>query len=556
MAFKSKLIALTGSDTDVFEFPATYDGGALLFLVNGESSARNVTIKFYKHSTGVTTTLGVFEVTASTAWPFPIKFGLESGDKIIASCASSGVIAYVTVIVGGLTPPGNALTGRGAWNSGATYDVNDIVFHESNSYLALADNTNDEPPSSNWMILAQGGDPGEVTSTGSVTSGRLVSFADGTGDVIQDSGKSIADFATAAQGGKADTAVQPGDVHAASSKSSPVDDDEMSLWDSAASWVLKKWSIANLKTLINGLIATYVATQDVEILKGAIDCSADPNYPAADAGHVYRVSVAGKIGGASGIKVEAGDRLECFVDSTVSGDHATVGANWMVSQVNIDGAVVGPTSGVDGVPPLFDGTSGRLLKSIGTLSDWRSAVGLAIGSAVQAYHASLDAISDLTPSDDDFLQRKGGSWVNRSVSQVITDLIAGNLFANRTIDTPTVNTPTINGATFNNGYTEESYTANTSTALTIDLANGTFQILTLTGNCTYTFPSAAAGKSFTLFQKQDGTGSRTVTWPASVKWPGGTAPTLTSTASKGDLFAFTSDGTNWYGRVIAKNYTP
>jgi hypothetical protein len=113
---------------------------------------------------------------------------------------------------------------------------------------------------------------------------------------------------------------------------------------------------------VNAAIAAYVAAQDVEVFKGAIDCSTNPNYPAADAGHVYRVSVAGKIGGASGINVEVNDRLECVVDSTASGNQATVGANWMISQANIDGAVTGQTSAVDGELALFSGTSGKVLK--------------------------------------------------------------------------------------------------------------------------------------------------------------------------------------------------
>lgn len=103
-------------------------------------------------------------------------------------------------------------------------------------------------------------------------------------------------------------------------------------------------------------------------------------------------------------------------------------------------------------------------------------------------------------------------------------------------------------------YKEGVVTANTGTAYTINTANGTVQILTLTGNCTFTFPTAVAGESFTLLLKQDGTGSRTVTWPAAVKWPGGTAPTITSTASKLDKYIFTSDGTNWYGSNAGQNY--
>ena len=131
------------------------------------------------------------------------------------------------------------------------------------------------------------------------------------------------------------------------------------------------------------------------------------------------------------------------------------------------------------------------------------------------------------------------------------DIVTGDVTLNAA---QTLTNKTIEAGTFTNGYTEETVTANTSAAYTINLANGTVQILTLTGNCTYTFPAAVAGTSFLLVQKQDATGSRTVTWPTAVKWPASTAPTITSTASKADVFAFTCDGTNWFGRVIGQNY--
>jgi hypothetical protein len=124
-----------------------------------------------------------------------------------------------------------------------------------------------------------------------------------------------------------------------------------------------------------------------------------------------------------------------------------------------------------------------------------------------------------------------------------------------TTATQTLTNKTIEAGTFTNGYTEEVATANTSTTYTIDLANGTVQILTLTGNCTFTFPTATAGRSFIMLLKQDGTGSRTVTWPSAVKWPSATAPTITATASKLDKYVFTADGTNWYGSDAGKNYT-
>lgn len=114
------------------------------------------------------------------------------------------------------------------------------------------------------------------------------------------------------------------------------------------------------------------------------------------------------------------------------------------------------------------------------------------------------------------------------------------------------------GATATNptitNYTETAYTANTSTAITVSLSNGTVQILTLTANATITMPTAGAGKSFIIILRQDATGSRTVTW-TTVNWAGGTAPTITSTASKQDIYSFFSDGTSWYGVTVGQNYT-
>jgi hypothetical protein len=103
-------------------------------------------------------------------------------------------------------------------------------------------------------------------------------------------------------------------------------------------------------------------------------------------------------------------------------------------------------------------------------------------------------------------------------------------------------------------YTETPYSANTSTAITVDLANGTVQVLTLTGSPTITMPTAVAGKSFIIYLKT-GAGGYSVTW-TTVKWPSATAPTITATASKMDIYSFFSDGTNWYGCTVGQNYTP
>lgn len=76
------------------------------------------------------------------------------------------------------------------------------------------------------------------------------------------------------------------------------------------------------------------------IYLGSIDCSTNPNYPTGNAGDLYIVSVAGKIGGASGTNVEIGDMVICNTDDTPSGDQATVGQYWDIIQGNLDGVVL------------------------------------------------------------------------------------------------------------------------------------------------------------------------------------------------------------------------
>jgi hypothetical protein len=72
--------------------------------------------------------------------------------------------------------------------------------------------------------------------------------------------------------------------------------------------------------------------------------------------------------------------------------------------------------------------------------------------------------------------------------------------------------------------------------------------VTLGGNRTMAAPTNLVdGATYILHVIQDGTGSRTLTWNAVFQWPGGTAPTLTTTASARDIVSFISDGTNIYG---------
>jgi len=117
---------------------------------------------------------------------------------------------------------------------------------------------------------------------------------------------------------------------------------------------------------------------------------------------------------------------------------------------------------------------------------------------------------------------------------------------------PTVNNPTITN------YVESVVAIGTvSSSHTLALTNGTVQTATLTAStaCTFTMPTATAGKSFILLLKQAAsTGNGTATFTG-VKWGTAGAPTITATAGKMDILTFVADGTNWYGSVAA-GYTP
>ena len=109
-------------------------------------------------------------------------------------------------------------------------------------------------------------------------------------------------------------------------------------------------------------------------------------------------------------------------------------------------------------------------------------------------------------------------------------------------------------------YSETVVTADSEANYEVNLANGNILELTLTDNCTLSFsnpPASGKAGSVTLILHQDGDGSRTVTWPDSVTWASGTAPTLSTTASAIDIIQlFTTDGgTTWRGFLAGLNFS-
>lgn len=175
-------------------------------------------------------------------------------------------------------------------------------------------------------------------------------------------------------------------------------------------------------------------------------------------------------------------------------------------------------------------TANNLSELTASAATVRTNLGLVIGTNVQAWDADLDTWATKTvPS---------GTVVGTTDSQTLT---------NKTLTNPTVT-----------NYIESVVAIGTvTTTNTLSLTNGTVQTATLTAStaCTFTMPTATAGKSFILLLKQAAsTGNGTATFTG-VKWGTAGAPTITATAGKMDILTFVADGTNWYGS-IAQGYTP
>jgi hypothetical protein len=86
-------------------------------------------------------------------------------------------------------------------------------------------------------------------------------------------------------------------------------------------------------------------------------------------------------------------------------------------------------------------------------------------------------------------------------------------------------------------------------SLDVDCANGNYFTKTIAADSTFTFSNAPATRAFAFTLELTHT-SGAVTWPAAVKWPANTAPTLT--AGKTHIFIFVTDdsGTTWRGAAL------
>ena len=139
----------------------------------------------------------------------------------------------------------------------------------------------------------------------------------------------------------------------------------------------------------------------------------------------------------------------------------------------------------------------------------------------------------------------GSTAVSSTAAEINYNDIAtlGTSAASKTITADANGLTKITGAVLN---VEDTLTD--ASTITWDVIASPVAKVTLGANRTLAAPSGstpAAGQFIALTVIQDGTGSRTLTWNATYEFKDDTAPTLTTTASKGDLFIFKYNGSKW-----------
>jgi hypothetical protein len=244
---------------------------------------------------------------------------------------------------------------------------------------------------------------------------------------------------------------------------------------------------------------------------------------------------------AANISTVAGISADVTTVAGISADVTTVAANVAGVTSFAEKYRVGtddPTTSLD-EGDLFYNTTSNLLK-VYNGSAWET--GVTPGSGF------LSASNNLSDLDD-----APTALTNLGLTATAAEINYLDITTLGTSEASKAVTTDADGVTiFDGGVVEDDTSITSSTgAATINCRDGNVFSHTLTEDVTYTFSDApASGRAFgfTLKVVQDST-ARTITWPASVDWAGGEAPTLSTGSGEVDVFVFftTDGGTTWYG---------
>jgi hypothetical protein len=243
--------------------------------------------------------------------------------------------------------------------------------------------------------------------------------------------------------------------------------------------------------------------------------------------------------------------------TTVSGGGGGSGGG-SVTSVDVSGGETGLTT--TGGPIV----SGGIITIGGTL---------AITSGGTGATTALDAVNNLigyTPvnkSGDTMtgpltLSEAPTSDLHAATKQYVDSLTATG-FSGGTVPNATTfsNAVTLSSSlSFGTAYTESTVNINSAQSTTIDCSQANNFIINMQSNITtlnfINTPTSGRLYYMALIIKQDATGSRLITWPISVKWPGEIEPVLTTKEDKYDVITLMTfnGGTTWLGFIAGQNY--
>ena len=234
-----------------------------------------------------------------------------------------------------------------------------------------------------------------------------------------------------------------------------------------------------------------------------------------------------------------------------------------VDDVAVNGKVITMTGSTDDTAVLTVATNGAL--TLETTDTAAAAANIQITAdgtfEVDGTTITLDSAGDivLDAGGNDFNFKASGTEVLRITNS------SSDVVIKPTVDTKDIIFQQYDGtsileindgayAKFTAAAIAPEATLTDASTVTINALTQSVSKVTLGGNRTIGLASGGvAGAFISILIIQDGTGSRTVSWNAAYEFAADTAPTLTTTANKGDLFVFRYNGAKWLevGRNLA-----